>query len=189
MTDEADDALEATEAEAPDLDDDGAESPEGGAEQSGGKRGKKLMLLAAIGAVVLIGAGAGVYFSGLLGGGGASEQASGGKGEAAPLPPIVAHYLDLEDMVVTLGGTGRKSSFLKLRVSLELENAGDESRIKAVLPRIVDNFQVFLRELRIEELQGSHGLYRVKEELLARVNAAVHPTKVRDVLFREMLVQ
>ena len=92
-------------------------------------------------------------------------------------------------MVVTLGGTGRKSSFLKMRLSLELESAVDEARIKSVMPRIVDNFQVFLRELRIEELQGSHGLYRVKEELLARVNAAAHPAKVRDVLFREMLVQ
>ena len=188
MTDETGDALEATEAEAADADEDGAEPSEEESGQSGGKRGKKLILFAAIGVVVLIGAGAGVYFSGLLGGG-ASDQASGEKGEAAPPPPIVAHYLDLDDMVVTLGGTGRKSSFLKLRVSLELENAGDEARIKAVLPRIVDNFQVFLRELRIEELQGSHGLYRVKEELLARVNAAAHPTKVRDVLFREMLVQ
>ena len=92
-------------------------------------------------------------------------------------------------MVITLGGVGRKSSFLKMRLSLELRSPDDEARIKAILPRIVDNFQVFLRELRIEELQGSQGLYRVKEELLARVNAAAHPTKVRDVLFREMLVQ
>jgi flagellar FliL protein len=91
-------------------------------------------------------------------------------------------------MVVTLG-SGGKAGFLKMQVSLELENAGDEARIKAVMPRIVDNFQVFLRELRIEELQGSHGLYRVKEELLARVNAAAHPTKVKQVLFKEMLVQ
>ena len=70
-----------------------------------------------------------------------------------------------------------------------LEKKADEVRIKAVLPRIIDNFQVFLRGLRIEELQGSHGLYRVKEELLARVNAAAHPAKVKDVLFKEMLVQ
>ena len=142
---------------------------------------KKLLLIGGIVVVLLGGAGAGAYFTGLIGGGGEP-------GPDAAAPPPVAHYLDLDEMVVTLGAGG-KSGFLKMQVSLELENSADEARVKAVMPRIVDNFQVFLRELRIEELQGSHGLYRVKEELLARVNAAAHPTKVKDVLFKEMLVQ
>ena len=51
------------------------------------------------------------------------------------------------------------------------------------------NFQVYLRELRVEDLSGSAGVYRLKEELLARVNAAVEPINVTDVLFKEMLVQ
>lgn len=158
------------------------------AEDAPKKSGKRLILFGAIGLVVLIGAGAGVYFSGLLGGGeGADTAAAGAEGGAGP--EGVAHYFDLDELVVTLGGAGRKSSFLKMKVSLELEGAADEARIKAVMPRIIDNFQIFLRELRIEELQGSQGLYRVKEELLARVNAAAHPTKIKDVLFREMLVQ
>ena len=159
------------------------EGPEGeeGQPASGKLSRKKLLLFGGIGLFVLIGAGAGAYFAGLFGGSGDSAD---GAAEALP----VAHYLDLEEMVVTLG-SGGKAGFLKMQVSLELEKAGDEARIKAVMPRIVDNFQVFLRELRIEELQGSHGLYRVKEELLTRVNAAAHPTKVKQVLFKEMLVQ
>ena len=163
---------------------------DGAAEDAEGaprKSGKKLILFGAIGLVVLIAAGAGVYFSGLLGGGEAETAATGAAGGGAP--EGAAHYFDLDELVVTLGGAGRKSSFLKMRVSLELEGAADEARIKAVMPRIIDNFQIFLRELRIEELQGSQGLYRVKEELLARVNSAAHPTKIKDVLFREMLVQ
>jgi flagellar FliL protein len=190
MTDKADPAAE-EEVEGDGAD--GAEGTEDGGQESGKKFGKKkLILFAAIGLVVLLGAGAGVYFSGLLGG--ADEEhagESGGKagGGHSSDKPVTAHYLDLDEMVITLGGVGRKSSFLKMRLSLELGSAEDEPRIKAIMPRIVDNFQVFLRELRIEELQGSQGLYRVKEELLARVNSASHPTKVRDVLFREMLVQ
>ena len=62
-------------------------------------------------------------------------------------------------------------------------------RLQAVMPRIVDNFQVYLRELRVEDLRGSGGIYRLREELLARVNAAAAPIKVVDVLFKEMLVQ
>ena len=182
MTDEPD---EAEEAIAEDGDGEDVEDGEGAGKKSGKK---KLILFAVIGIVVLAGAGAGVYFSGLLGGSEEAGQTAEGA-EAENALPVAAHYLDMDEMVVTLGGTGRKSSFLKMRLSLELESAVDEVRIKSVMPRIVDNFQVFLRELRIEELQGSHGLYRVKEELLARVNAAAHPAKVRDVLFREMLVQ
>ena len=39
-------------------------------------------------------------------------------------------------------------------------------RIEAVMPRIVDNFQIYLRELRLEDLRGSAGIYRLREELL-----------------------
>jgi flagellar FliL protein len=183
MADKADPAAEDL---AEETDGEGADG-EGGSQGSGKKFGKKkLILFAAIGLVVLAGAGAGVYFSGLLGG--SKEEAHAGK-DAKQIKPVAAHFLDLDEMVVSLGGVGRKSSFLKMRVSLELASPDDEARIKAIMPRIIDNFQVFLRELRIEELQGSQGLYRVKEELLRRVNAAAAPTKVRDVLFREMLVQ
>lgn len=184
MTDEADPAQEEEQA-ADGADGDDGEGLEG--EGSSGKKfgKKKLILFAVIGLVVLAGAGAGVYFSGLLGGDDEEHAAE----KVEEVPPAAAHYLDLDEMVITLGGVGRKSSFLKMRLSLELGSPEDELRVKAIMPRIIDNFQVFLRELRIEELQGSQGLYRVKEELLTRVNSATHPTKVRDVLFREMLVQ
>ena len=95
----------------------------------------------------------------------------------------------LEEIIVNLNTGGRKSSFLKVRVNLELANADDIKRIEAVMPRIMDNFQVYLRELRIEDLKGSAGMYRLREELLSRVNIAVAPAKVNDVLFKEMLVQ
>jgi flagellar protein FliL len=76
-----------------------------------------------------------------------------------------------------------------MSVSLELDSAADLPKLQAVLPRIIDNFQVYLRELRVEDLKGSAGMYRLREELLLRVNAAVAPAKINDVLFKEMLVQ
>ena len=84
---------------------------------------------------------------------------------------------------------GRRGNFLKISLSLELDDANDIPRVEAVLPRIVDAFQSYLRELRPEDLRGSSGMYRLREELLARVNASAQPAKVNDVLFKEMLVQ
>ena len=40
-----------------------------------------------------------------------------------------------------------------------------------------------------EDLRGSAGMYRLREELLMRVTEAAQPVRVHDVLFQEMLVQ
>lgn len=162
---------------------------EEGSEGGGGGGGKKLILFIVLPILLLAGAGAGVYFSGLLDSFLGDAPAEEVKEEEVNEAETAGHYIDLDEMLVTLASKSRKQSFLKLRVSLELKTLEDEARVTAVMPRIIDNFQVFLRELRVEELQGSQGIYRVKEELLSRVNAAAHPVKVKDVLFREILVQ
>ena len=104
--------------------------------------------------------------------------------------PKATVFLDLPDMLVNLntGGTGR-ASYLKLKVALEFEEIEAPKKVEALMPRVIDNFQVYLRELRADDLAGSAGLYRIKEELLLRVSHAVQPVKVNDVLFKEMLVQ
>jgi flagellar FliL protein len=146
---------------------------------------KKLIMIVGGLIVLLLIAGAGLYFTGML------DSFIGKKpvvAEAPPPKPLV--FFDLPDFLVNLNSVGnKKASFLKLSVSLELEKPEDTARLQAVMPRIVDNFQIYLRELRVEDLKGSGGIYRLREELLSRVNASVAPIKVSDVLFKEMLVQ
>ncbi|MCZ6605392.1 MAG: flagellar basal body-associated FliL family protein [Alphaproteobacteria bacterium] len=182
----ADKAQEETE-DLEELDEDAEEASDG---EPAKKRfaGRKLVLFIILPVLLLAGGGAAIYFTGLLDP--IMGTASSGEGEEAEeeyAGPSV--YLDLPEMLVNLNGTGRRTNYLKVVVSLELENAGDVARLEAVMPRIIDNFQVFLRELRVEDLRGSAGMYRLKEELLFRVNTAAKPVRVRDVLFREMLVQ
>lgn len=164
-----------------------AEGAEGATEAKGG--GKKKLIMIAGGAVgLLLVAGAGLYFTGMLDGLLGKKHAAAAA--EAPPPPKPLVFFDLPDFLVNLNSGGaKKASFLKLSVSLELEKQEDTARLQAVMPRIVDNFQIYLRELRVDDLRGSGGIYRLREELLARVNAAVAPVKVSDVLFKEMLVQ
>lgn len=98
-------------------------------------------------------------------------------------------FIDLPEILVNLNTSGRKNTFLKIRVSLELGDEEDQPRIENLMPRIIDNFQVYLRELRVEDLKGSAGMYRLREELLIRVSAAAAPIRIHDVLFKEMLIQ
>ena len=55
--------------------------------------------------------------------------------------------------------------------------------------RVIDQFQTYLRELRVRDLRGSAGIYRLQMELLWRVNQAAAPVEVKDVLFQEILIQ
>ncbi len=145
--------------------------------------GKKLIFFIILPLVlVLLLGGGGAYF--LLGG--KKEEA---KVEDAPQAVKALVYYNLPEILVNLNAAGRRSSFLKMTISLELTDASDIPRIQAVMPRIVDNMQSYMRELRAEDLRGSAGLFRLREELLARVNAAAQPAKVSDVLFQEVLVQ
>ena len=150
---------------------------------------KKLAIF--IGLPIILAGGAyqfGVLDS-LLGG----APAEGEEGHAAEAEAEEEHheaiYIDLPDMLVNLLSTGKQPSYLKLSVSLEIDDPLVQPEIEKVKPRIVDRFQVYLRELRADDISGSAGVYRLKEELLARINAAIEPHEVKDVLFREMLIQ
>lgn len=167
-------------------DDNDAPTIEGSATAPRGGKKKLIILIAApLLAFALIG---GLWASGLpgklLGGGHADEK----KAEEKPVAKEAVFH-DLPELLVNLNSAGRKTSFLKMSISLELASPIDVPHVQAVLPRIVDNFQIYLRELRVEDLRGSAGMYRLREELLTRVNAAAAPSKIVDVLFKEMLVQ
>lgn len=148
--------------------------------------GKKIVLFFVL-PILLLGVGAGVFFSGMLSSDVKEKPVA--EAEAGPVAPLKTVFFDLPEMLVNLNSTGRRPNFLKMRVSLELTSDLDVTRVRDLSPRIIDNFQVYLRELRVEDLKGSAGIYRLREELLARVNTAVSPTKVKDVLFKDMLVQ
>ena len=166
----------------------GPDMPSGGARKR--LSGKKMVLFAIILVVLLGGVGAVFLVFGGIDGIMHMVKGDSGAAESAPAAKTtqVAYY-DLPDILVNLRTDTARPTFLKLTVSLEIERPEDRAEIDRLLPRVIDTFQVYLRELRAEQLQGSAGLFRLREELLARVNAAVRPTRVNDVLFKEMLVQ
>ena len=163
---------------------------------SGGGGKKKMILFVVLALLLVVGAAGAVYFTGLLdpllhssSAPKEEKKPAAASSEEKPKEVAAAVFYDLPEILVNLNTSGRKQNFLKIRISLELESALDVTKIEAVMPRIIDNFQVYLRELRVEDLQGSAGMLRLREELLTRVNAAVKPAKVNDVLFKEMLIQ
>jgi flagellar protein FliL len=135
-------------------------------------------------------AGAGLL---LLGGGGiAAYFLFHGKTEekvAAPVAKPVA-FLDLPDVMVNLSGAaGERAQYLKLKITLELPDQTLGAQIQPVMPRVMDAFQTYLRELRPADLDGSGGLYRMRDELTRRINTMIAPHRINAVLFKEVVVQ
>jgi flagellar FliL protein len=167
----------------------GAEKPEGDA--AAPKKGlfSKKMLMIAVPALVLIlaGAGAGTYFLVLKPH--AADKDKQAKADETPLTPPQVAFSDVPDILVNIQSNDGTPAYLKLTVSLEMDNDLAKAGMQALMPRLVDQFQSYLRELRLDDLKGSEGVLRLKEELLRRASAAAAPYKVRDVLLKQMIVQ
>ncbi len=139
----------------------------------------KLMIVVAAAAIGVGSAGGGVYY----------WLASRGEASAAAgvRPPV---FFDMPDVLVNLSSSGSgRTQYLKVKVVLELPNEAVKAQIQPLMPRLMDTFQTYLRELRATDLDGSAGLYRLKEELTRRVNAAIAPNRINAVLFKEIVVQ
>jgi flagellar FliL protein len=99
-------------------------------------------------------------------------------------------FVDVPDLLVNLAGApGERVQYLKVKLVLEVKEEKLVEAIKPSMPRVTDIFQSYLRELRPADLNGSAGLFRLKEELTKRVNVAVAPNQVSAVLFKEVVVQ
>jgi flagellar FliL protein len=139
------------------------------------------LIMMAVGGVVALGA---------LGGGGWFMFGHHGATAAAATqikPPV---FVDMPDVLVNLSSSGGdRVQYLKVKIALELPDEAVSAQIQPIMPRLLDTFQTYLRELRPTDLDGSAGLYRLKEELTRRVNVAIAPSRINAVLFKEIVVQ
>lgn len=98
-------------------------------------------------------------------------------------------FRQMDEIIVNLNTENRTTSFMKLKITLEIEGKNNLNAVNNMMPRIRDIFQTYLRELRPQDLQGSMGLYTLREELLLRINKVISPAQVNDILFDEVLIQ
>ncbi|WP_315831506.1 flagellar basal body-associated protein FliL [Bradyrhizobium prioriisuperbiae] len=158
------------------------QTDEGAAEGSAPKTKFKL-IIAVVGVFAILCGGASYYFLFMR------QKAEEKHAEAAavPKPPV---FVDVPEVLVNLSNLpGERVQYLKVKIALEVKDSPVVAQIQPSMPRLLDIFQTYLRELRIGDLQGSAGMFRLKEELTRRVNAAIQPNQVNAVLFKEIIVQ
>ena len=206
------DKPEAEEAEGATPPAEGGEGGEGAEGEAPAKKkmsGKKLVLFIVLPAVLVLGGGGAAAFLLLKPSGeqhaeaneGHGKEKGGhgeeeGAGEAVPGPngttimrgdDVV--FVTLPEMLVNIQGPEGRPAYLKLKLTLE---APDDETVAALgehIPRVTDQFNGFLREMCTDDLSGSAGAYRLRLELLRRVNLVIAPMQINAVLIEEMLVQ
>lgn len=146
-----------------------------------GKKSRLKLIIIAGAAVTVLLIGAAAYFF-LF-----SSKPAETEAMAAEAPH--SFIFNLPAMTVNLNSEDGQESFMKLSIALEVADQAMMETIQPRMAKVVDAFQVYLRELRKSDLEGSAGIYRLKEELLRRVNIAIAPAVVDSILFKEILVQ
>lgn len=180
-----------TDVTADDMPDEAAaDSPEG-EEGEGGKRrlSKKMMIIAAVGGLLLLGGGGtgAAFFFGWIGNSETAEEVALEAALEVAAQPVF--YFDMPEITVNLSNAEQRAQYLRMTVALEISDPEISTVLEPNLPRITDVFQTYLRELRVSDLEGSAGLFRLKHELQRRINLAIFPAEVDAVLFREIIVQ
>jgi flagellar FliL protein len=140
----------------------------------------KFLIIGGAALLLLAGAGGGAYFFFF------SHKPE----HKVETPATKLVFVDLPEILVNLSNPGSdRTQYLKVKVVLELPEQKMIEQITPIMPRVMDAFQTYLRELRPSDLDGSAGLYRLKEELTRRVNVSIAPNRINAVLFKEIVVQ
>ncbi len=191
------------------------QSADADAVTSGGKKkmaGKQLVLFIILPAILVLGGGAAAYFLVLKKPSMAAEAGATAKtekkekksekkgdkggekkgdegGAKTSEGPNGEGFLTLPSIVVNISTADARPAYLKLKLTLQAKDLETIEAVQPLLPRIMDQYNGFLRELRMEDVAGSAGYSRLQMELLKRVNLAVAPAQIDAVLIEEMLVQ
>jgi flagellar FliL protein len=115
--------------------------------------------------------------------------------EAAAAQPEEVFYYALHDdegepvtLLVNIRGTDGRPMVLQLELRFQSSDPDLGHVLEEQLPPIMDHYLAFLSELREDDLYGSAGMHRVRLELLRRINLAIEPSHVDQVLIQRFLI-
>jgi len=117
---------------------------------------------------------------------GEAAAATGHKAEAKG--PAVGPTQRLPDFVVHLRDTDA-DRYARVSFEVEVATEEDKNRVGTAVPRIRDNFITYLSDRTFDELRGSEGLTRTKEQLMERLKQAVPGASVRSLYITDIVVQ
>lgn len=147
-----------------------------------------------IGALLLVlgGGGSAFFFftstgQNLIGRGAKDKEEASDKSPELNIETV--QYTKIPEILINLRAADGRSSFLKALFVVVSPNEEVAKKVEKIVPLLLDQYQVYLRELDVEDLKGSVGIQRIRQELVNRTNALIGSEKVINVLFTNFLIQ
>ncbi len=160
----------------------------GDVEESDEAPKKKSKLGLIIGLVLAVSGGGGGFFaaqSGMLPIGGDS-QASKTDSEKQESKTADVAFVPVEPLIISLGA---KSDNKHLRFHAQLEvGVASVDEVTKLLPRVSDVMNSYLRAVEIAHLEDPTALFRIRSQLLRRIQIVTGGDKVRDLLVMEFVL-
>lgn len=148
------------------------------------KRSKLPLLLGVVLALALGGGGFFAVYSGMILASHETETTHADGEEPEPLPNI--GFVPMEPIIVSLGEQGT-NRHLRLTAQLEVD-ADHQTDVTLLLPRVLDVLNGYLRALDVAELQDRTALFRLRAQMLRRVQIVTGEGRVRDLLVTEFVL-
>jgi flagellar FliL protein len=96
--------------------------------------------------------------------------------------------LPLEPFIVNLAEAGGKR-FIKITMEIELSSKELEVEVKGRIPQFKDHIITVLSSKAMDEVITAEGKFKLKEEIMARLNQNLKGGTVRNIFFTEFVVQ
>jgi len=153
-------------------------------EDEGPKKKSKMPLI--IGLVLALAGGGGGFYavqSGMIFGS-HEEVTADSHEEVAPMPDVV--FVPVDPLIINLGGRSR-NQFLRFRSQLEVDGAY-EAEVTALLPRVLDILNGYLRAVDVKDLEDPSALIRLRAQMLRRIQTVTGEGHVKDLLIMEFVL-
>ncbi len=143
-------------------------------------------------AVCLVGGGLFVWKSGLLskftGKDGAKTEEAEDSEETEGAAGELGSIYELETFIVNLSGDSG-NHYLKVKVSLEMNNAELNLEIEKRLPQFRDSILTLLSSKTMDDVKTLEGKAQIRAEIITMLNQYLKTGKITNVYFGDFIVQ
>ncbi|MEG3638083.1 flagellar basal body-associated FliL family protein [Magnetococcus sp. PR-3] len=163
---------------------------EGNPEEEGGGGGGLMKIIIPV-VALLLGVGGGYFLGDMMA---AKETAEAAQAEPEDtkkpedIQAMVGDVFPLEDFLVNLN-EGRGNRYLKATIELELDTEELRPEVERRQPQIRDVILSLLGSKGAKELMDAEGKFRLREEILSRINAVLVNGNVKRVYFTAFVIQ
>ncbi len=99
-----------------------------------------------------------------------------------------ANIFEMKPFVVNLQDNSG-TRYLKLTIGIELDSPATKRQLKSMKPKVRNSLIILLSSKSYTEIGSIQGKYKLRDEIVERINHILHGDKVKTVYFTEFVVQ